>query len=148
MHGMTYSIEQTQLSSRSIYQSKNHLYRICFVQAQKAPIEKHIHELDRSPKVMNILTFATRLNMETYRRQQAHSWVEEEIFDKVQDKGILVSSNLRWIQSSIGCYLSLQYRMQREYDALLQGELLQKISEFDMVRQDGQLPDGPRLYQE
>ena len=46
---------------------------------------------------MYILTFATRLNMETYRRQQAHRGVQKELFDKVQDKGILVSSNLRWI---------------------------------------------------
>ena len=41
-YGMTYSIDQTQFVSRSIYQSKDHLYRICFVRAQKAPIEKHI----------------------------------------------------------------------------------------------------------
>ena len=68
----------------------------------------HIQELEISPKVINILTFATRLKMETYRRQQAHRWVQEEIFDKVKDKGILVSNNLRWIHSSIGCYLSLQ----------------------------------------
>ena len=101
-YGMTYSIDQTHFFSRSIYQAKNHLYRICFVRAQKAPIEKHIQELDRSPRVMNILTFDTRLKMETCRRHQAHSWVQEELFDKVQDKGILVSSNLRWIHSSIG----------------------------------------------
>ena len=37
------------------------------------------------------------LNMETYRIQQALCWVQEELFDKVQDKWILVSSNLRWI---------------------------------------------------
>ena len=143
------------LSSRGIYRAENHLYRICFVRDQKAPIEKHIQELDKSPRVMNILTFATRLKMETYRRQQAHRWVQEELFDKVQDKEILVSSNLIWIHSSIGCYLSLQYRMfwyieykmQREDDALLQGEWLQKIFEFDMVRQDGQLLDGLRIYQ-
>ena len=49
---------------------------------------------------MNILTFSTRLNMETYRRKQAHRWVQDELFDKVQDKRILVSSNLRWIHSS------------------------------------------------
>ena len=30
--------------------------------------DKHIEEIDRSPRVMNILTFATRLKMETYRR--------------------------------------------------------------------------------
>ena len=107
-YGMTYSIDQTHFFSRSIYQTKNHLYIICFVQSQKTPIEKHIQELDRSVRVMNILTFSIRLNMETYIRQQAHRWVQEELFDKVQDKGILVSSNLRWIHSSIGCYLSLQ----------------------------------------
>ena len=107
-YGMAYSINQKHFSSRSIYQAKNHLYRIGFVQAQKTPIEKHIQELERSPRVMNILTFATRLKMETYSRQQAHRRVQEELFDKVQDKGILVSSNLRWIHSSIGCYLSLQ----------------------------------------
>ena len=38
---------------------------------------------------MNILTFATRLKMETYRRQQAHRCVQEEFLDKVQDKGSL-----------------------------------------------------------
>ena len=86
-YGMTYSIDQTHFFSRSIYQAKNHLYRICFVQAQKEPIEKHIQELDISPRVMNILTFATRSNMEIYRRKQPHRWVQEEIFDKVQDKG-------------------------------------------------------------
>ena len=110
---MTYSIEQTHFSSRSIYREKNHLYRICFVRAQKEPIEKHIQELERSPRVMTILNFATRLNMEAYRRQQAQSWVQEELFDKVQDKGILVSSNLRWIHSSRRYYMSLKYRMQR-----------------------------------
>ena len=97
---------------------------------------------------MNILTFSTRLKMETYRRQQDHRWEQEELFEKVQDKGILVSNNLRWIHSSIGCYMSLQYKMQREDDALLQGERLLKIHEFDMVRHDGQLPNGPRFYQE
>ena len=125
-----YSIDQTHFFSRSIYQAKNHLYRICFVRAQKAPIEKHIQELERSPRVMNILTFATRLKMETYRRQQTHRWVQEELFNKVQDKGILVSSNLRWIHSSRGCYLSLQYimfqyieyKMKRHNDAPIQGE--------------------------
>ena len=86
-YGMTYSIDQTHFFSRSIYQTKNHLYRICFVRAQKAPIENHTQELVRSPRVMNILTFATRLNMETYRRQQAHIWVQEELFNKVKDKG-------------------------------------------------------------
>ena len=96
---MTYSIEHTHFFSGSIYQAKNHLYRIFFVRAQKAPIEKYIQELDRSPRVMNILTFATRLKMETYRRQQAYRWVQEELFNKVQDKGIFVSSNLRWIHS-------------------------------------------------
>ena len=55
---------------------------------------------------MNKLTFSTSLKMETYRRQQDHSWVQEELFDKVQDKGILVFSNLRWIHCSRGCYLS------------------------------------------
>ena len=69
-YGMTYSIDQTHLFSRSIYQEKNHLYRIGFVRAQKEPIEKHIQELDISPRVMNILTFSTRLNMETYRRHR------------------------------------------------------------------------------
>ena len=49
-YGMTYSIDQTHFFSRSIYQAKNHLYRICFVRAQKAPIDKHIWELDRSPR--------------------------------------------------------------------------------------------------
>ena len=42
VYGMTYSIDQTHFSSRNIYRAKNHLYRICFVRAQKAPIEKHI----------------------------------------------------------------------------------------------------------
>ena len=74
-YGMTYCIVQTQFSSRGIYRAKNHLYRICFVRAHKEPMEKHIQELDRSPRVMNILTFATRLKMETDRRQQAHRWV-------------------------------------------------------------------------
>ena len=99
-YGMAYAIEQTHFFSRSIYRAKNHLYKIGFVRAQKEPIDKHIQELERSPRVMNILTFATRLKMETYRRQQAHSWVQEELFDKVQEEGILVSSNLRWIHSS------------------------------------------------
>ena len=36
---------------------------------------------------MNILTFATMLNIETYRRQQAQKWVQEELLNKVQDKG-------------------------------------------------------------
>ena len=121
-YDMTYSIDQTHFFSRSIYQANNHLYRICFVQAQKAPIEKNIQELETSPRVMNILTFSTRLNMEIYRRQQAHIWVQEELFDKFQFKVILVSSNLRWIHSSRGCYLSLQYRMRREDDAPIQGE--------------------------
>ena len=67
-YGMTYSIDQTHFSSRSIYRAKNHLYIIGFVRAQKTPIDKHIHELERPPRVMNILTFATRLKMETYRR--------------------------------------------------------------------------------
>ena len=49
--------------------------------------DKHIQELDRSPRVMNILTFATRLKMEIYRRLQAHRWVKEELFNKVQAKG-------------------------------------------------------------
>ena len=30
-YGMTYSIDQTHFSSRSIYQAKNHMYRIGFV---------------------------------------------------------------------------------------------------------------------
>ena len=94
-YGMTYSIDQTHFSSSGIYRAKNHLYRICFVRAQKALIEKHIQELGKSPRVMNILTFATRLKMETYGRRQAHRWVHEELFDKVQGKGILVSINLR-----------------------------------------------------
>ena len=55
-----------------------------------------------------------------------------------------------------GCYLPLQYiifqyieyKMQREDDALLHVECLQKIFEFDVVRQEGQLTDGLRLYQE
>ena len=98
-YGITYSIDQTHFSNRSIYRAKSHLYRIAFVRAQKAPIDKHIPALERSPRVMNILTFATRMKMETYRRQQAHSWVQEELFNKVQDKGILVSSNLIWIHS-------------------------------------------------
>ena len=84
---MIYSIDQTHFSSRGIYREKTHLYIIFFVQDQKAPIEKHIHELDRSTRVMNILTFATRLNMEAYRRQQAHRWVQEELFNKVKDIG-------------------------------------------------------------
>ena len=45
-YGMTYSIDQTHFFSRSIYQVKNHLYRICFARAQKAPIEKHIQVLE------------------------------------------------------------------------------------------------------
>ena len=94
---MTYSIDQTKFSGRSIYRAKNHLYRLGFVRYQKAPIDKHIQELEISPRVMNILTFSKRLNMETYRRQQANRWVQEELFNKFQDKGILVSSNLRWI---------------------------------------------------
>ena len=36
---------------------------------------------------MNILTFATKLNMDSYREQQDHRWVQEEIFNKVQDRG-------------------------------------------------------------
>ena len=51
----------------------------CIEYAQKEPIENHIEELDRSPRVMNILTFAAMLKMETYRRQQAHIWVHEEL---------------------------------------------------------------------
>ena len=46
-YGMTYSIDQTHFLSISIYQAKNHLYRKCFVRAQKAPIEKHIEDLDK-----------------------------------------------------------------------------------------------------
>ena len=45
-YGMTYSIDQTHFFSRSIYQAKNHLYRICFVRAQKGPIENHIQVLE------------------------------------------------------------------------------------------------------
>ena len=48
--------------------------------------------------------------------------MQEELFDKVQDKGILVSSNLRWIHSSIGCYLSLQYIMFRYIEYKMQRE--------------------------
>ena len=57
-----------------------------FVWAQKAPIDKDIQELDRSLRVMNILTFATRLNMQTYIKQQAHRFVQDELFNKVQDE--------------------------------------------------------------
>ena len=56
-NGMTYSINQTHFPSRSIYQEKNHMCIIGFVRAQQAPINKHIQELERSPRVMNILTF-------------------------------------------------------------------------------------------
>ena len=38
-YGMTYSIDQTHFFGRSIYRAENHLYRICFVRDQKAPIE-------------------------------------------------------------------------------------------------------------
>ena len=41
-YGMAYSIDQKNFSNRSIYQAKNHLYIIIFVQSQKEPIEKHI----------------------------------------------------------------------------------------------------------
>ena len=117
-YGMTYSIDQTHLFSRSIYQAKNHLYKICFVQAQKAPIENHIQELDISPRVMNILTFATRLKMED---NKIIDGCKRNVSTKFKDKRNLVSSNLRWIHSSIGCYMSLQQRMQREDNALIQG---------------------------
>ena len=66
-YGMIYSIDQTHFPSRGIYRAEYHLYRVCFVRDQKTPIEKHIQELDRSPRVMNILAFATRLKMETYK---------------------------------------------------------------------------------
>ena len=36
----------------------------------------------------------------------------------------------------------------KEDNTPLQGEWLQKISEFDTLQHDGQLPDGSRLYQE
>ena len=36
---------------------------------------------------MKILTFATRLKMKAYRGRQARGWVQEELFNKVQDRG-------------------------------------------------------------
>ena len=43
----------------------------------------------RSPRVMKILTFATRLKMKSYRGWQAHRWVWEEILKKDQDRGYI-----------------------------------------------------------
>ena len=44
---------------------------------------------------MKILTFATRLKMKAYIGQKAHRWVQEEIFNKVQDIGSLYPIKLR-----------------------------------------------------
>ena len=43
-----------------------------------------------SPRVMNILTFATRLKMKSYRGWQAYRWVQEEILKRfnMEDIGI------------------------------------------------------------
>ena len=47
---------------------------------------------------------------------------------------------------SIDQYISsIEPPVQNVDDTPLQGEWLQKISEFDMVRHDGELPDGSRL---
>ena len=36
---------------------------------------------------MKILTFDTRLKMEPYRGRQDHRWAQEELLNKVQDRG-------------------------------------------------------------
>ena len=68
---MTYSIDETHFSS----EVEVYIKQITTYTEYDLYEAKHIQDLDRSPRVMNILTFATRLNMETYRRQQAHRWV-------------------------------------------------------------------------
>ena len=59
-HDILYWLDILLQWSRSIYQAKNHLYRIGFVRAQKETIDNHIHELETSPRVINILAFDTR----------------------------------------------------------------------------------------
>ena len=48
--------------------------------------------------------------METYRRQQAHRWVHEEIFNKVQDKGILENWDKYIVAKNATCHFSTKWR--------------------------------------
>ena len=52
---------------------------------------------------MEILTFATRLKMKAYRGRQAHRWVQEELLNKVQDRGY-------WCPVTLYGYIEDQYQ--------------------------------------